>query len=192
MLPLVTGWMKAVEFNHEHMQQAAQSGFMNAWAAATYLVKRGVPSRLAHERIGKAVQMCLEKKCELQDLPLQNLQSLSPAFGEDFYDSLKLQSVLGCSRCSRRDGAGSGTAGHCRCQERKSMLFARRSMRTRKAAVSISENQRLPGLTVPPPSRLGAPCTWTQPWRSNGLPGRLCSTRYSPSYGRAEQRYLPL
>ena len=38
MLPLVTGWMKAVEFNKERMQQAAQSGFMNAWAAATYLV----------------------------------------------------------------------------------------------------------------------------------------------------------
>ena len=33
MLPLVAGWMKAVEFNHERMQQAAQSGFMNAWAA---------------------------------------------------------------------------------------------------------------------------------------------------------------
>ena len=78
MLPLVTGWMKAVEFNHERMQQAAQSGFMNAWAAATYLVKRGVPSRLAHERIGKAVQMCLERECELQDLPLDELQITQP------------------------------------------------------------------------------------------------------------------
>ena len=45
MLPLVTGWMKSVEFHCEPMQRAAQSGFMNAWAAATYLVKRGVPSR---------------------------------------------------------------------------------------------------------------------------------------------------
>jgi len=94
MLPLVTGWMKAVEFHPEQMLQAAQSGFMNAWAAATYLVNRGVPSRLAHERIGKAVQMCLERNCELQDLPLHDLQSLSPAFGKDFYESLKLASVL--------------------------------------------------------------------------------------------------
>jgi argininosuccinate lyase len=53
MLPLVTGWMKVVEFHLETMQKASQSGFMNAWAAAAYLVKRGVPSRLAHERIGK-------------------------------------------------------------------------------------------------------------------------------------------
>jgi len=94
MLPLVAGWMKAVAFNHERMQQAAQSGFMNAWAGATYLVKRGVPSRLAHERIGKAVQMCIERGCELQDLPLEELRSLSAAFDQDFYESLKLASVL--------------------------------------------------------------------------------------------------
>ena len=94
MLPLVTGWMKSVEFHFEVMQQATQSGFMNAWAAATYLVKRGVPSRLAHERIGKAVQLCLERNCELHELTLDQLRSLSPAFGEDFYEALTLKSVL--------------------------------------------------------------------------------------------------
>jgi len=94
MLPLVTGWMKSVEFHHETMRAAAQSGFLNAWAAATYLVKRGVPSRLAHERIGKAVQLCLERKCELHELPLADLRALTPAFGEDFYESLTLVSVL--------------------------------------------------------------------------------------------------
>ena len=94
MLPLVAGWMRAVEFQQERMQHAAQSGFMNAWAAATYLVKRGVPSRLAHERIGKAVQICIERGCELQDLPLEELRALSPAFEQDFYESLKLASVL--------------------------------------------------------------------------------------------------
>jgi argininosuccinate lyase len=94
MLPLVAGWMKAVEFHKDRMNDAAQSGFMNAWAGATYLVTRGVPSRLAHERIGKAVQMCIERGCELQELSLSDLQSLSPAFDKDFYESLKLSSVL--------------------------------------------------------------------------------------------------
>jgi argininosuccinate lyase len=90
----VTGWMKAVEFNYEAMQHAAQSGFMNAWAAATYLVQRGVPFRLAHEQIGKAVQMCLEKQCELQDLSLEELRSVNLKFDNDFYACLKLESVL--------------------------------------------------------------------------------------------------
>jgi argininosuccinate lyase len=94
MLPLITGWMKAVELHHERMNEAAQTGFMNAWAAATYLVNHGVPSRLAHEAVGKAVQLCVERSCELQNLPLADLQSLSPAFGQDFYEALKLASVL--------------------------------------------------------------------------------------------------
>jgi argininosuccinate lyase len=94
LIPLVTGWMKSVEFDYQRMQQAAQSGFMNAWAAATYLAKRGMPFRLAHEVIGKAVQICLERKCELEDLSLEELRQLNPAFDQDFYACLKLDSVL--------------------------------------------------------------------------------------------------
>jgi argininosuccinate lyase len=94
LLPLVAGWMKTVEFDHERMNEAAQSGFMNAWAAATYMVKRGVPSRLAHEQIGKAVKLCLEKRCELQDLALDELRALNPVFDESFRDSLKLAAVV--------------------------------------------------------------------------------------------------
>jgi argininosuccinate lyase len=94
LIPLVTKWMKSVEFNYEHMQEAARTGFMNAWAAATYLVQRGVPFRQAHEQIGKAVRLALEKGCELQDLPLEELQTLNPAFDQAFYACLNLQSVL--------------------------------------------------------------------------------------------------
>ncbi len=94
LVPMAAGWMKAVEFNHERMQQAAQSGFMNAWAGATYLVQRGVPFRLAHEIVGRAVQICIERKCELADLPLEELRELNPAFDQDFYSCLTLQAVL--------------------------------------------------------------------------------------------------
>jgi argininosuccinate lyase len=94
LLPLVTGWMKEVEFNHDRMQAAAQSGFMNAWAAAIYLVKRGVPSRLAHQQIGRAVELCLEKRCELGELSLEELRQFNSAFDNDFYSCLTLESVL--------------------------------------------------------------------------------------------------
>src|SRR5262249_39329107 len=75
MVPLVTGFMTAVEFNLKKMEHDASSGFMNAWAAAAYLVERGVPSRLAHEAVGKAVALCVERGCELKDLPLADLQA---------------------------------------------------------------------------------------------------------------------
>ena len=94
LLPLLTAWMKAVEFDRNRMSEASQSGFMNAWAAATYLVNRGVPSRLAHEQIGKAVKLSGEKHCELQDLTLDELRALNPVFDASFQDCLKPASVL--------------------------------------------------------------------------------------------------
>jgi argininosuccinate lyase len=94
LLPLVAGWMKAVEFDQHRMNEAAQSSFMNAWAAATYLVNRGVPSRLAHEQIGKAVKLCVDKNCELQDLTLHDLRTLNPIFDESFRECLQPSSVL--------------------------------------------------------------------------------------------------
>jgi argininosuccinate lyase len=93
-LPPIAGFMKAVEFDEVRMNQAAQAGFMNAWAAATYLVNRGTPSRLAHAVIGKAVKLCLEKNCELQDLTLDDLRGLHLGFDESFNDCLKPAAVL--------------------------------------------------------------------------------------------------
>ena len=94
ILPLVTGWMRAVEFNFDKMHEAAQSNFMNAWAAAAYLVERGVASRQSHEAVGKAVQLCLERKCNLQDLPLADLKAIHPAFDADLPARLELAEVL--------------------------------------------------------------------------------------------------
>ncbi|HTR66263.1 MAG TPA: hypothetical protein VMH85_10850, partial [Terriglobales bacterium] len=71
-----------------------QTGFMNAFAAATYLVNRGVPFRSAHEQVGKAVQLSIEKGCELQDLSLEELRQLNPAFDRDFYSCLGVEQVL--------------------------------------------------------------------------------------------------
>jgi argininosuccinate lyase len=94
LLPLVTGWMESVEFNFERMQKAADTGYMNAFAAATYLVRKGVPFRIAHEQVGKAVRAALDKKCELQGLSLEELQAIDSHFDRDFYDFVKLDNVL--------------------------------------------------------------------------------------------------
>jgi argininosuccinate lyase len=94
ILPLVSSWMKEARFVYDRMRHAADSGFMNAFAAATYLAQRGVASRMAHEAVGKAVQLCIERDCELQDLDLDTLRAFSAAFGPDVYPFLKLDSVL--------------------------------------------------------------------------------------------------
>ena len=94
LLPLVTGWMRTVEFNFTKMDEAARADFMNAWAAAAYLVERGVASRQAHEAVGKAVRLCLELKCNLQELSLKDLKAIHPAFDFDLPSRLALPEVL--------------------------------------------------------------------------------------------------
>ena len=94
ILPLVTGFMNTVEFDEAKMNQAASSGFMNAWAAAAYLVERGVPSRLAHEAVGKAVALAMERGCDLQKLPLPDFQAINASFDAGFHSCLGLTEVL--------------------------------------------------------------------------------------------------
>jgi argininosuccinate lyase len=94
LIPLLTGWMQSVEFNLVRMQQAAETGYMNAFAAATYLVGKGVPFRIAHEVVGKAVRLALDKGCELQDLKLSDLRQLDAHFAQDFYEFVTLKNVL--------------------------------------------------------------------------------------------------
>jgi argininosuccinate lyase len=94
LLPLVTGWMGAVDFNFERMQSAASTGHMNAFAAATYLTRKGVPFRIAHEQVGKAVRLALDKQCELQSLTIEQLRNIDSHFSDDFYEFVKLQNVL--------------------------------------------------------------------------------------------------
>jgi argininosuccinate lyase len=94
ILPLVSAFIRSVEFDYARMSAATQTGFMNAFAAATYLVNRGVPFRLAHEITGKAVRLALDRGCELADLPLVELQTLHSAFAEDFFPHLSVESVL--------------------------------------------------------------------------------------------------
>ena len=73
MMRVATGFMATVEFNYDRMQQAASCGFMNAQAAAAYLVRQGMPFRRAHELIGKAVRLCVEQGCELEQLSKEEL-----------------------------------------------------------------------------------------------------------------------
>jgi argininosuccinate lyase len=96
MLTLVARFTAALAFNRERMNDAAQSGYLNAMAAATYLVHKGVPFRTAHEKIGNAVRFALEKGVELNDLTLAELRAFGPEFAEDFFSAVTLTATLDC------------------------------------------------------------------------------------------------
>jgi len=96
MLQVLPGFTRALRFRHDRMQAAAQAGYLNAMAAATYLVHKGVPFRTAHEKIGNSVRYALEKGVELSDLTLDELRRFGSEFGEDFYAAVTLQATLDC------------------------------------------------------------------------------------------------
>jgi argininosuccinate lyase len=96
MLTLVARFTAALEFNHERMNEAAQSGCLNAMAAATYLVHKGVPFRTAHEKIGNAVRLALAKGVELGALTLAELRQFGGEFEEDFFAAITLTATLDC------------------------------------------------------------------------------------------------
>jgi argininosuccinate lyase len=96
MLELVARFTAALKFNRERMNEAAQSGYLNAMAAATYLVHKGVPFRTAHEKIGNAVRFAIEKGVELGGLTLNELRQFGEEFEEDFFAAVTLQATLDC------------------------------------------------------------------------------------------------
>jgi argininosuccinate lyase len=96
MLTLLARFTAALKFNRERMNKAAQSGYLNAMAAATYLVHKGIPFRTAHEKIGHAVRYAIEKGVELNDLTLDELRQFGKEFDEDFFPAITLAATLDC------------------------------------------------------------------------------------------------
>ena len=106
LLSVLPNFTRALTFRTAGMQAAAEHGYLNAMAAATYLTHKGLPFRKAHEIIGNAVRLGLDKGVELNALSLQDLQELSPLFTDDFFTAVSLAHTVDC-----HDVVG-GTARH--------------------------------------------------------------------------------
>lgn len=94
IIRVASGFMSAVEFDYERMGESARSGFMNAQAAAAHLVRQGIPFRRAHELIGKAVRLCTEQGCELEQLSKEDYARCGIEADEQFCKALTLEKVL--------------------------------------------------------------------------------------------------
>ncbi len=91
---LFTGMADTMRFNKKNMEESAKLGFTNATDAADYLVKKGMPFRDAHSVIGRLVLFCIDKNCAIDDLTLEELQSISDVFEADIYDAINLKTCV--------------------------------------------------------------------------------------------------
>jgi argininosuccinate lyase len=96
--------MPAVSCNKDEMYAAAKQGYATATDLADYLVKKGMPFRDAHEVVGKSVAFGIEKKKDLAELKLAELQNFSDLITQDVFEVLTLEGSV-----AARDHIG-GTA----------------------------------------------------------------------------------
>ncbi|MDH5388678.1 MAG: argininosuccinate lyase [Gammaproteobacteria bacterium] len=107
----------AIKCKHANMYAAAKQGFSTATDLADYLVRKGLPFRDAHEVVGSAVAVGLEKELDLSELSLEELQGFSALITEDVFDVLTLEGSV-----AARNHIG-GTAPE---QVRKAVIEARK------------------------------------------------------------------
>ena len=90
-LKVFADMIPAITCRKQNMREATMKGFATATDLADYLVVKGIPFRDAHEVVGKAVALCIEKECDLSDLDLAELQAFSGAIAEDVFEVLTLE-----------------------------------------------------------------------------------------------------
>ncbi|OEU96740.1 argininosuccinate lyase [Streptomyces oceani] len=104
LLSAFAGMMATLTVNRQRMAELAPAGFSLATDVAEWLVKRGVPFRVAHELAGECVRVCESTGVELDELSDEQFAAISPLLTPQVREVLTVSGAL-----AARDGRG-GTA----------------------------------------------------------------------------------
>ncbi|GAA1989291.1 argininosuccinate lyase [Catenulispora subtropica] len=104
LLPAFTGMIATMTVHGDRMAALAPAGFSLATDVAEWLVRQGVPFRVAHEVAGASVRYCEERDITLEQLTDAQLAEISPFLAPDVRTVLTVEGSL-----ASRDGRG-GTA----------------------------------------------------------------------------------
>ncbi|MFJ9842723.1 argininosuccinate lyase [Kitasatospora sp. NPDC101155] len=104
LLPAFTGMMATLTVHRERLEELAPAGFSLATDIAEWLVKQGVPFRVAHEVAGACVKVCEAQGIELSDLTDEQFASISAHLTPEVRSVLSVHGAI-----AARNGRG-GTA----------------------------------------------------------------------------------
>jgi argininosuccinate lyase len=96
--------VRGTRYRTERMREALSAGHLTATDLADHLVRRGVPFRTAHEQAGRAVRAAKDRRCQLWELPLEELRRCCPEVGKGVRAELEPEAA------GRRYAAGGGPA----------------------------------------------------------------------------------
>ena len=140
VLPAFTGMIATMTFDTARMAELAPAGFSLATDVAEWLVRRGVPFRVAHEVAGACVRAAEARGADLQDLTDDEFAAISPHLDPSVREVLDVGGSL-----ASRDGRG-GTA-PARVAEQRERLVARIEELSAWAATPVTPVAR--ALTTP-------------------------------------------
>ena len=118
-LSVATIVLSNIKLNGSRTREAATRGYLNATELADYLVRKAVPFREAHETVGRMVMHAIQRRCELNDLSLDEFKSFSPLIDDDVLDSLSLEATLATK--SQIGGTAPGRVAEALASARKSL-----------------------------------------------------------------------
>jgi argininosuccinate lyase len=104
LLPALTGLTATLTFDAERLTSMAGAGFSLATDIAEWLVKQGVPFRVAHEAAGECVSLAEATNRELDALTDAEFAAISPELTPGVRAVLTVEGSM-----ASRDGVG-GTA----------------------------------------------------------------------------------
>jgi argininosuccinate lyase len=104
LLPAIAGMLSTIRFNTDRMAELAPAGFTLATDIAEWLVRQGVPFRVAHEAAGECVRVAEARGVGLDELTDQEFADVSPHLTPQVRDVLTVHGSI-----ASRDAYG-GTA----------------------------------------------------------------------------------
>ncbi|ANW65140.1 argininosuccinate lyase [Mycobacterium sp. djl-10] len=104
LLPAMAGLVGTLTFDEQRMAELAPAGYTLATDIAEWLVRQGVPFRVAHEAAGAAVRTAEGRGVGLDELTDEELAGISPALTPEVREVLTVDGSV-----SARDARG-GTA----------------------------------------------------------------------------------
>jgi argininosuccinate lyase len=100
---ILTELASHTHFNRDRLLDSTRKGFMEATALAEYLVAKGVFFRDAHHIVGEIVRLAEQTGKSLAEVPLSDMQAVSPEIGED------AEAVLSCEKILEKVASEGGT-----------------------------------------------------------------------------------
>lgn len=94
-LSATEGMVSTMTIHKDKMLEAAQSGYSTATEIADWLVRtQGLPFREAHHITGAIVKIAETKGCRLDQLSLEDMQSVDNSITDDIFNVLSVENVL--------------------------------------------------------------------------------------------------